>query len=86
MLLVEGGERVLFVTDNGIGFEPAEAERLFVPFERGKGVASFAGTGIGLATVSRIVARHRGRVWAEGTPGAGATFFFTLPEPGLRAA
>ena len=70
----------LRVDDNGIGFAPEYAERIFIPFQRLHGPSEYGGTGIGLAIVRRIVARHRGSVRAEGRPGQGATFMLTFPE------
>ena len=72
------GKTAYFVRDNGLGFDSSHAELLFTPFRRLPGTEQFTGFGIGLATVSRIITSHGGRVWAEGEQGKGATFHFTV--------
>lgn len=76
----DGGRTVYYLRDNGAGFDPALADRLFEPFRRLHAQRDFEGNGVGLAIVQRILRRHGGTIWAESTPGQGATFYFTLHD------
>jgi PAS domain S-box-containing protein len=78
--VVEGEKKTCFVSDNGVGFDMKDAGKLFEPFQRLPGSQEYFGTGIGLATVQRVIHRHGGEIWGEGTPGKGAIFYFTLAE------
>lgn len=80
-------QQAFVVRDHGVGFDPAQLDRLFAPFQRLHNKTDYPGLGIGLATARRVITRHGGRIWAESNPGEGASFFFTLPDaPDFPAA
>jgi signal transduction histidine kinase len=85
-MMRESDRTVLFVRDNGAGFDMAHADKLFGAFQRLHGSTEFPGTGIGLATVQRVIHRHRGQIWCHAEPGRGAVFYFTVGEPERASA
>jgi PAS domain S-box-containing protein len=76
-------KKTFFIRDNGVGFKK-DTERMFKPFQRMHSDKEFPGTGIGLAIVDRVITRHKGKIWAESTPGSGSIFYFTLADPFLK--
>jgi signal transduction histidine kinase len=81
---VQGATAIFAIADNGIGMDPAKADRIFQPFQRLHGEEAYPGSGIGLAVCERIVEQHGGRIWVQSAPGEGSTFRFTLPVEGRR--